>query len=308
MVDRLSFAYPDENGAVPFVVDGFTPDEREYLAVALASFTEGDDDDGLLYAFALYRGCLLVRVYDRGDYYFVYPIVCREGGDAFSSVLAVCDYAKREELPLVFTDVPSEELGALVSLFRHCDVDAESPDASAFRVSVKTECMLLGEAPSLTGDGLSLSPLCATDEADYARLCGDPETNEYWGYDYRAEHVAVPQSFFLEDQRRAFVGGTALSLALRGAKEELMGEVLFYYFDGRGAAELALRLLPEYRGRGIARGALPLAFAYAKKIGLVRLFATVDERNAPSLALFGSAMRGCERDEGRVHFSVELYR
>ncbi len=305
----LSFAYPNENGAVRFVVDGYLPDEREYIKNTVESFIE-QQKDLLAFAFTLRDGCLLVRTYDKGVYSFVYPIVCREGADVAASVKAIRDYALREELPLIFTDVPAEELGALVSLFRHCNVDADSPDASSFRVEVKTECRLLDKIPRLSSSGLMLSQIETFDKMNYSRLCTDSKTNKYWGYDYRDDHgILVPSGFFIEEARRAFLNGTALSLALRSVKNTrgLIGEVVFYAFDGSGAAELAIRLLPEYRGQGFGKKALPLCFKYARRIGLVRVKATVDKRNASSLALFADGMEKCDEDDAAVHFSVSLY-
>ena len=87
----------------------------------MAGYADEDAEVAISGAF----GCLLVRIYDGGEYLFSYPYPLTESADEAGAVEEIALYALREGLPLVFFDVPRDSLPVLLMGFRHADVDAE---------------------------------------------------------------------------------------------------------------------------------------------------------------------------------------
>lgn len=281
-------------------------DELEYLD-ELKRDIENSIDGDCEVKFAISYFCLIARIFDYGRYSFIYPIALSERADENAALLAANEYAMREEIERIFSDVPKESLPIFFESFRHLDLDAENADGESFRVKIKTECELLDEIYELDFGEISLTTLRGGDTDEYARLCRDKETNEFWGYDYREDcKEDAADSYFSENARMDFARGAAITLALRQG-EKFIGELTLYAFDGMGGAELAIRLLPEARGKGFGNAAFYALSQYAKSIGLVRLFAYVDKRNKISLKYLGNLMRKDGEDRTRVKFSYELY-
>ena len=181
------------------------------------------------------------------------------------------------------------------------------PENESFRVRIKTECELLEEIPGLDFEDISLAPLSLEDSESYARLIRDEDTNKFWGYDFREDFSeGVSDEFFIENARSEFMRNSAITLAIRCA-DGFLGELTLYAFDGSGGAELAIRLLPEQRGKGLGKKSFAALLEYAKTIGLTKLFAFVDKSNAISLKYLGNLMEKAGEDGTRVKFSYELY-
>ena len=272
-----------------------TEDERTYL-YELTDTAEYLRYDGFDVAYAIKDCCLIVRTFSFGRYEFYCPLALSERADEEAALLAVNEYAMREELPRKFVDVPETVVPVFLRNFHHLNIDR---DGSCFCVCVKTECELLDKITPCELDGFSVGALLETDTEDYARLVRDEETNRYWGYDYREDYSdKVSDSFFLENANLEFEYGTAINLAIRKEKV-FIGEATLYAFDGMGGAEFAIRLLPEHRGKRYSKKAFEVVVKYAKSIGLIRLSSYVDKRNVASL-------RFSESDT-RVKFSRSVY-
>lgn len=250
-------------------------------------------------------GCLLLRIFDYGRYYFAYPYEICEDADVSSAVDSIVEYAMREELELVFTDVPSEALGALLPAFRHADIDAEDVSASSYRVRVKTECQLMSELPSFSSGELTVNALTEEDIAAYALLCRLPESNEFWSYDYREDCPDPDDRYFFDTANFEFLSGTAFSLAVRWCGK-LVGEIQLYSFDGRGCAHLAIRVLPQLWGRGIGKRAVWAAKEIAKGIGLTRLYTEVFRENERSVGMLSGVGDIIEESAELIKFSINL--
>lgn len=246
-------------------------------------------------AVACFEGERIERIYSGGEYSF--------SVSSIPAALAVYEYTRKEEIPLVYTDLPCEQLGELLSHFGHADVDALDAERKFYKIAVKSEAELLSEIPTVDGDGVTLSPITREDIPDYFRLCTDGDTNKYWNYDYREDNPEADGEWFFDEQARDFSRGAALTFAVRSG-ENFIGEATLYGFDLAGGASVALRLLPEYRGRGLGSAALEVLFRLGENIGLVRLYAEVIEDNTPSLALFSSYMDEVKREDGRVFFEL----
>ncbi len=261
---------------------------------------EGDIEVGVTTA----CGCLLARIFDMGRYMFVYPIELSEKSEPAAAVLEIREYAVREELPLVITDVPRESLGELASEFNHTVIDAER-GGDSFRLEARSECALLDEPPTVTLGDITLSAPSEADISDMARLNRDAELNKYWGYDYLSDVGDIPDGYFLEIAEREFYMGTTLTLAVR-ALGEYVGEALLYGFDLSGGAEIGVRILPEHQGRGYGGGAIDALRTLAESIGLSRLVGRAYAENEPSVRMMGRRFEEIRRDGDRVYFELEL--
>ena len=251
------------------------------------------------------NGCLLVRIFDFGRYCFVYPIALVDDADEVEAVNQIRLYAIKEEIPLVFSDTPGECVGNLVSTFRYTEASAEDREASSYRVTVKSECSLLDEIPTLEYDELTLSAISDTDFADYATLCRDFEVNKYWGYDFSEDSSDPDDPYFLETAQSELSRGVAASFALR-LDGEFIGEALLYAFDFLGGAECGFRILKEYQGRGLGKATLEALLNIAERIGLVELRATVMEQNTVSKCLISQYMDEVSRADGRIYYKLEI--
>lgn len=277
--------------------------EIEYASDIIRLLSEQDDDTE--YAVSFSRGCLLVRCYD-GEYSFSYPTPLCDLADTVAASLDVRDYAVKEEIPLVFYDIPAEELGSILPLFRHVNLDSEDEENLYYRARLMSELSLIDEMPEYYGFfGIGLTPLTEEDDEDYTRLCTDRETNALWGYDYSADEPNPDKDYFRRTAEAEYYRGTSLSLAVREGGR-FIGEAVLYYFDLEGGCECAIRLLPEYRGRGYATEALRCLKTLARRMGVIRLRAKVDAANAASIRMTEKVLPEIDRNEEFVLFEGRI--
>ena len=85
------------------------------------------------------HGCMLFRIFDCGRYMFPFPMAITDTADELSCAELIREYAVREEVGLVYTDVPREALGELVAGLNHTAIDVEE-DGESYRVSAQSEC------------------------------------------------------------------------------------------------------------------------------------------------------------------------
>ncbi len=277
-------------------------EEKETVREIIKGFVLSETED-IEYAFNVSFSCLLVRICDMGRYAFPFPFELSENADFEKAISAVEEYAMREEIPLVFSDVPPEMLSFFAG-FRHMNIDAEDGAELTYRVRIKTECELLWEIPELTCGRITLSALSDADTADFARLSRDTDSLKYWGYDYRADvGDNVADTYFIETAREEFARGLSISLAVR-ADGKFVGETLLYGFCGHGSAELAIRILPELRGFGFGSEALSASIEYAEKIGLTALYARIFKENIPSLKMASKHMEQVSEDFDTISYAT----
>ena len=281
---------------------GLTANEKEELCEIIASVDLSEDD--VEYAIAVSQGCVLLRVFDMGRYFFVFPIEISDTARHDKAIECINEYARFEEIDLTFVDVPGEALSSFVG-FRHMDVDAEDREASTYRVRIKTECDFLTEIPSYNGDRVKLNALTEADIHDYARLSKDKNVNKYWGYKYSDDVKSPSDEYFFENARGEFASHISLTMAIR-VGDKFVGEAILYAFDGRGRADVAIRILPEYQRQGYAREALCALVGIAEKIGLTSLRAKIKSENTPSLSLFENCADLVSQVEGTHEFKIEI--
>ena len=296
-----------------------TPDNRSGLINEIAEAALGadlelaSDNLNMLYedfadsdcAVAQAHGCLLARIYE-GEYCFIYPLPLSDSADSLLAVEEIRAYAVKEEIPLVLSDVPREEIGGLLTFFRHINLDAADGDNEFFTLRIMSEAALLDEMPIEEGDhGIVLTPLAPEDDEIYSRLSKDEDTNRYWGYDYSADESNPTDSYFRENAEAEFARGVAVSLAVR-VNSAFAGEAILYAFDLKGGCECAVRLLPAFRHKGYATEALSLLKALAGRMGLIYLSATVSKQNKASLRLCEKSMPVFNDDGKNVKFKCEV--
>ncbi len=287
-------------------LENLSEEELDYYYAATAAIESNPEADYEI-KYALSDFCLIARIFDYGRYSFIYPLPLSERADEKAALLAVNEYAMREEIERIISDVPKESLPNFFDLFRHLDIDAMDRDGESFRVKIKTECELLDEIPDFNFGKISLGAPTDSDAENYARLIRDEETNKYWGYDFREDFSEkLDDSFFVENAKMEFMRGAAITLAVK-EDETFIGEVTYYAFDGMGGAEIAIRLLPEARGRHLGDASFEALVEFARNIGLTRLTAFVDKRNERSISYMSKNMKTSMDADTRVKFSLDLY-
>ena len=293
----------DENRdeMLDFLSENITDIDKDYTEEILDSLLCDEDSE---YAVSSAYGCVMVRVFD-GRYSFIYPIELCDDANATLAAASLREYVLKEEIPLIYTDVPRESLGGLLPLFRHANIDAADKSAESYTVSVLTEASMLDEVPRMYIDDITLDSLRAADDSEYARLCRDEETNRYWGYDYREDNPDPDDSYFRENAEREFARGVSISFAIRFL-DDFVGEALLYRFDYLGGCDVAIRILPEYRKRGIAGQVLERLQEFAADTGLCQMYSSVNINNIASVKLCQPHFDSETNDGKTVRFSVDL--
>lgn len=301
----LSFKFVLDNGldSEP-LLSGMSSEARECALSIIES--AGDfllENRDCSIAAAIHSECLLFRLYDGFDYSFYAPFMLSETADFCAAVRAVADYATREELPLVFIDADGAMAEAISDIFRF--VRTEDEGDGSYTVSVQNELMLADGLPTIESDGIMLTNICKNDVFEYFRLSTDPETNKYWGYDYREDNPAPDPEYFYrtmlsERERRV---SASFAIRLGGV---FIGEAVLQAFDFRGSAEAAIRLLPEYRGRRLGTAALGLLIRAAGELGLKKIGTRILKENIASVAMAAHLMTKISDGGDTVVFSIDL--
>ena len=282
---------------------GVPLDLAEELIASLTESVEEDTELALTAAF----GCACVRIFEYGEYIFLFPIDLTDGADAPAALDEIVKYAVAEDIPVRLLDIPREALSLLFDLgYRHIDIDATDPDGECFGAVIKSECALATRLNEVSDGSLTLSELTLKDEAAYARISREESGLEFWGYDYRADRPSAPDGYFIATALEERAVGVSLTLGAR-LSGELIGEVVFHAYDRKGGADFAFRLLPEYRGQGLGVRLFDLAVRAARAHGLVRLFGRVMKKNVACLSLIEKRMELVLEDECLAVFSLELY-
>jgi len=180
------------------------------------------DNEDLEFALSVYSGCALVRVFDMGKYFFLFPYEIETNANLSSSLSAIAEYAMREEISLTFSDVPYDCLSYFQG-FRHMDIDAEDALSETYRIRIKNECELTAEIPTVARGRVELNAILEEDISDYARLCKDKNVNKYWGYDYSEDVLQPSDRYFYENATGLKTGYTdkAKSCIVATAKKAL---------------------------------------------------------------------------------------
>ena len=259
--------------------------------------------DGVTPAVSVLDSILFVRIFDEGVYSFISPIPLSDVADIRRALLLIRDYAVREMLPLVFTDVPREDITVYSNVFKLPNVRVYDDDDDLFFVRCATECDGVTELPNIYGERVALKPIFDIDATQYARLCKDKEVNRYWGYDADVDNVTGSDEFYLSLAKDEFERGVAITLGAY-LQDSFIGEGVLYGFDFSGGASLGVRLLPEYQGRGFGSEIMTMLVSFAREIGLDYLTCEVLLENKASIKMtekiFGLGLRDSDRNKYRI--------
>lgn len=303
---KISFC--DAQTMAERIKSGNEPINDEEALEALEIIGAADSVDEIEYAFALLHGCLAVRMLDESGYSFLYPFMLSEDADPTAVVSDLLKYAVLEELDPVIHDVPREGAAQILKIgLWHMRIDVESSDGE--RLCVRIDTSLGFAQPGLVDplEGMWLDRLCASDADAYHRLLSDPVLNKYWGYDYREDYGELDGEELIALSEKQCENEKCVILALRSDADELVGEITFYHPDGKGGAELAIRLLPEHQGKGYSRVAFSLSRDYALELGLAYLYAHICKENITSISAFSRYASSIDEGDETVRLVFDLY-
>ena len=290
----LSFKIFDSEAASEEIVD-------EYAREALISFLPAVSD-GVEVGFSITPSHLFIRLLADGEYTFVYPIALSETADDNEALIALAEYARREELALFICDVPAECIDGVAELFTHT---REYFDGECYAVKVISECALLDEEPELCDGVISLCALKETDIPEYSALCRDVMLNKYWGYDYRDDPSATSDRYFYDTAKRGFDDGASITLGVYYGGV-LIGEGVLWGFDLMGGCEIAFRISQKYQGQGFGKRTMQLLLKLADDIEIDTIYARVDERNSVSSHILSAWFEEYARQDGRIYYKKRL--
>lgn len=256
-------------------------------------------------AYAFDKNILYVRIFDGERYVFPMPFMMSEDADLKDACVKLSAYTRRELIPLIITDIPREELGFICGIFPHVDASCYEDDEDTFFINVNNECDLLSEVPSFTEGDVSLGPITEADTALYASLCGDASLNKYWGYDVREDNPEADSDYYIYVADREFNDGVAITLAVR-YRNQFAGEAVIYDFDYLGSAAIAVRILPDYHGRGIGSRAVSSLIKLAKEIGLSSLRTEIINENIASIKMTSKHMNVESVGKSKTKFTLCL--
>ncbi len=256
-------------------------------------------------AFFYSDSVLYARIFDGERYVFPMPFMLTDDADIKSACILLSQYAVREMIPFILTDIPREELSVITELFRHVDATCYEEDDDSFFVKVNNECDMLDLVPSITESDVTLDGITEADAENYAALASDRELNRYWGYDALADNPDGDPAVYLDTVRREFDTGVAITLAIR-LDGKLVGEAVMYAFDFMGGAQIAVRVLPAYHGRGVGSKATRALIALAREIGLLRLGAQIMNENKASIKMTSKYMKVEMIDSCKTTFTLSL--
>lgn len=266
------------------------------------------NENGIDAYFAIEGGGLIVSTGCSLPEIFFFPKPLFKGFSLRRALEAIKVYCKENSAIRVISDIPADKLGEAMRGVRHGKID--DIGEGCYSLTVETECMLARYAPEVNFEEVNLSEPTLYFAEEYRRLIFDEETNKYTGYDLRREMKDTEAEYFVEEVRDEFRLGSALTLFATVLSEQgnniFIGEGVFYSFDGEGEAEIAIKILPEYRGVGLGRKLLFAMLEAARAISLTKIKARVIKDNISSVKLFSSVMQAEGKEEDVLIYSLNI--
>lgn len=175
-----------------------------------------------------------------------------------------------------------------------------------YNVYVHTELNVWNTIPEISTTHLTLSAIDETDKTSYNHLCLDDERNRYWGYDYRLDCPCPDENYFINVTKEDFQSKTAVNWGIH-SDGKFIGEILLYDFDYHGGAQVGIRLLKGYEGKGFAREALEAVInegLYSLRLSVIHAKCYLE--NTKSLKLLSSCMPKSGKDDTYVYFESRI--
>ena len=312
-MDRISFV-PLTEGATEKNIGEIRkramshPDFEEALAL-LFELNAGAEEYCQECCGAVYGDFVVGRFYDGDRYIFTFPIPFSDGAteEGCRTVLkALAEYSVRELIPLYLSDVPREYLELLCDVFPKIDAACYEDDEDLFSVLVLNECLELSRIPEKSMGDVTLKAIDVADGSKYFELCTNEEVSKYWGYNVIEDLPSIDAEGLLREAQSEFERGVAISFGVYKS-DVYAGEAIIFNFDYFGGAEIAIRLLPWFQGKGLGSAVLGLLIGVSKEIGLKLLNAQVKAANISSFKMTGKHMQenGSEGDAVKFYLSLE---
>ncbi len=278
---------------------------RSEMAELLSGYIQMEGDDGNAeIAATISDGCLLVRVCDY-SYAFLCPIPVGKSASISAAAEKIRKYAIKEELPLTFIDVYEEDVSEVSEPFRFVGVHPMDDSGEVFAVAPETEARCLESLPTIEGEKIILNAIFEEDIADYARLCRDSVVNRLYGNDYKEDYGDAPDTAFFGRMIYEVESGISITFAIRYAGA-FAGEASIFAFDFIGGAKVAIRILPEFWGKGLGSEALRLMLEVARDIDLKRVSTAVKKENISSIKMTGKYMNYVGDENDTAVFEVKF--
>ncbi len=255
---------------------------------------------------AVAHGHLLARAeVDKGEYAFFYPLPYEPTGDLDAALDALDEYAVRQQIPLTYLDLSApqaDRLAARYPLARRLPMEEEG----CFVLQVCTELDTLDAIPTLRGARVTLRAPDTADSAAFGRMIRDEAAMRYIGYNVTQDLPEATDEALVEATLCEFDRRMTLPFFIYEG-EQFVGEIMLYAFRGRRCAELSVRLLPAYGGRGLASDAVRTLTAFAQEeLALSTLYIDVHRDNTAACRLFTHLFGQGHRREDVYHFCVTL--
>lgn len=276
--------------------------QEKGASVALLRMGNGDlfragclELDGEIIGVALGERCgdTLVEHIEKAlsaEYEGIYPALLSEFVRAFGGD---CTYVNRED--------DAAERGLRISKLQYQPVTV----AQKFDLDIENILHTLSAIPTLRTERLTLDAITPRDADAYGALCADDAHNRWWGYDYRADLPAGERAdgvYFCRVAEEDFSARRTVNFAVRWGRD-LVGEVVLYRFDNRGGAEIGIRILPAYTGRGYGREAAQAVLDWALYgLGMTRVRAKCFRDNLASEKMLSALMKRTGEDERMLYF------
>lgn len=285
-------------------------EKAEQFLEKLRSLSESDELSHSELLVSISHGCAVGAVFEASaPVVFFYPSGISDAADESRALLDITEYCIESECTERITDVPCDKLASALRGATHAEVEYIGGDA--YVVTLISECSLLEYTPELMEGSIYLCgpEFCFADE--YKRLLLYKSVNLYTGYDVRSEMQSADAKFFVEEAIWEQKRGKALTLFATILSESgenvFIGESVIYSFDCRGSAEISIRLLPEFMGRGYGAQLLSGAMKIAEQIGIFRVFMRVLAENTASVKLASKLMDLTGESNGTIIFSRTLF-
>lgn len=286
-------------------INSFLPHELFEDAEDILTSVADSLDENMSQAYCYLDDILYIRIFDGERYVFPLPFMLSDDADMTEACMNLSVYSRREMIPLIITDIPRDDLDFLSGIFPHFDASCYGDDDDSFFIKVNNECDLLDDIPIVSIGNVTLDAITNADTEAYAALCSDASLNRFWGYDVREDNPDGAADYYLRVAKREFYDGVAITFAIRHLGE-FAGEAVIYDFDYLGSAQIAVRVLPTFGGRGIGSLATEALIKVAKDIGLSSLRAEIMNENEASIKMTSKFMDLEKVEKGKTKFTLLL--
>lgn len=278
--------------------------EKDEKKEEVSEMLFGYAQDGVDFALSVWADCLVIRIYDE-EYLFMCPMALNQDASVSDAADEVRRYAIREEIPITFIDVTSDELPLVCEPFRFCESIPMDDEGEIFAVKPLTEIGKIAELPTLSGTKATLTPIYESDIVDFARLSRDENTNRHFGYNYKEDYADATDGHFYDVMKYEEDVGLAACFAIR-CDGEFAGEASLFGFDYLGGASVAIRLLPEFYGRGLGSEAMSLMLDFARNIDIKSVETPIKKANASSIRMTERYMKYIRAEDDAAIFRIDF--